>query len=124
MATIIIAEDEKIVAKDIENKLQKLGYEISAVVSTGKAVLERVSESVPDLVLMDIKLEGDMDGIEAARKLRDGYDIPVIYLTAYADKLTLGRIAETQPYGYVLKPFSIKELKHRIEIALSKSAER
>lgn len=97
MATKIIAEDEKIVAKDIENKLQKLGYEISAVVSTGKYVLEKVSESVPDLVPMDIKLEGEMDGIEAARKLRDAYDIPVVYLTAYADKLTLGRTTKTQP---------------------------
>lgn len=97
MATKIIAEDEKIVAKDIENKLQKLGYEISAVVSTGKDVLEKVSESVPDLVLMDIKLGGEMDGIEAARKLRDAYDIPVVYLTAYADKLTLGRTTKTQP---------------------------
>ena len=97
MATKIIAEDEKIVAKDIENKLQKLGYEISAVVSTGKYVLEKVSESVPDLVPMDIKLEGEMDGIEVARKLRDAYDIPVVYLTAYADKLTLGRTTKTQP---------------------------
>ena len=123
MATIIIAEDEKIVAKDIENKLKKLGYRISAVVSTGKDVLTKVSESAPDLVLMDIKLDGEMDGIEAAQKLKEGYGIPVVYLTAYADNLTLSRIMETEPSGYVLKPFSLKELSHSIEVALGESAQ-
>lgn len=119
MATIIIAEDEKIVAKDIENKLKKSGYEILGVVSSGIELLNKVSQSAPDLVLMDIKLDGDMDGIEAAQKLRDAYGIPVVYLTAYADKLTLARIQETDPGGYVLKPFKLSELRKSIESALS-----
>ena len=119
MATIIIAEDEKIVAKDIENKLKKSGYDVLGVVSTGKELLNKVSESAPDLVLMDIKLDGEMDGIETAIKLRDGYGVPVVYLTAYADKLTLTRINETKPGGYVLKPFKLTELRKSIEVALS-----
>ena len=118
MATIIIAEDEKIVAKDIENKLKNSGYDILGVVSTGKELLNKVSESAPDLVLMDIKLDGEMDGIETAMKLRDGYGVPVVYLTAYADKLTLKRIDETEPGGYVLNPFKLTELRESIEIAL------
>ena len=85
MAKIIIAEDEKIVAKYIANKLKKSGYEILGIVSTGQDLLKEVSDQVPDLVLMDIKLDGDMDGIETAQKLKRNYSVPVVFLTAYAD---------------------------------------
>lgn len=122
MARIIIAEDEKIVAKDIENKLKKSGYDVIGVVSTGKDLLDKVSAEPPDLVLMDIKLDGDMDGIETAAKLKDGYGVPVIYLTAYADKITLNRINETKPGGYVLKPFKLSDLRESIETALNRSS--
>lgn len=122
MTKIIIAEDEKIVAKDIENKLKKSGYDVLGVASTGKDLLDKVSESLPDLVLMDIKLDGDMDGIETAAKLKDGYEVPVVYLTAYADKMTLKRIDETKPGGYVLKPFKLSELRQSIEAALQNSS--
>lgn len=122
MIKIIIAEDEKIVAKDIENKLKKSGYDVIGVVSTGRDLLDKVSESPPDLVLMDIKLDGDMDGIETAQKLKDSYGLPVVYLTAYADKITLERINETNPGGYVLKPFKLSELRHSIEDAILKSS--
>lgn len=118
MTKIIIAEDEKIVAKDIENKLKKSGYEVLGVVSTGKDLLDKVSESVPDLVLMDVKLDGDMDGIETATKLKKGFGVPVVYLTAYADKITLSRINETEPGGYVLKPFKLADLRKSIEEAV------
>ena len=122
MTRIIIAEDENIVAKDIENKLKKSGYDVLCVVSTGKDLLDKVSESPPDLVLMDIKLDGDMDGIETAAKLKDGFGIPVVYLTAYADKITLRRREETKPGGYVLKPFKLSDLRESIESALLKGA--
>lgn len=122
MRKIIIAEDEKIVAKDIENKLKKSGYDVIGVVSTGKDLLDKVSESPPDLVLMDIKLDGDMDGIETAQKLKDGYGLPVVYLTAYADKITLNRINDTKPGGYVLKPFKLSDLRQSIEAAILKSS--
>lgn len=122
MRKIIIAEDEKIVAKDIENKLKKSGYDVIGVVSTGKDLLDKVSESLPDLVLMDIKLDGDMDGIETAQKLKDGYGLPIVYLTAYADKITLNRINDTKPGGYVLKPFKLSDLRQIIEAAILKSS--
>ena len=122
MTRIIIAEDEKIVAKDIENKLKKSGYDVVAVVSTGKDLLDKVYEYKPDLVLMDIKLDGEMDGIETAAKLKNCYELPVVYLTAYADKITLKRIDETKPGGYVLKPFKLSDLRESIEAALLKSS--
>ncbi len=119
-AEILVVEDESIVAKDIQNTLEKLGYAVSAVVYSGEEAIERVVETHCDLVLMDIVLRGDMDGVEAAERIRARFNIPVVYLTAYADSETLQRAKISQPYGYILKPFEERELHVTIESALYK----
>jgi PAS domain S-box-containing protein len=115
---ILVAEDEAIVAKNIETRLNRTGYVVSAVALSGEEAVQQASETRPDLVLMDIKLAGEMDGIEAAEQIRARFGIPVVYLTAYADKETLQRAKMTEPFGYVLKPFKAEELCSAIEVAL------
>ena len=119
-AHLLIVEDERIVAKDIEYSLKTLGYKVTGIASTGENALQKAKENRPDLVLMDIRLKGGMDGIEAAEKLREDFSIPVVYLTAYADEGTLERAKVTGPFGYILKPFNEKELCSTIEMALYK----
>ena len=118
---ILVVEDESLVARDIQNMLRSLGYEVTDIVASGEMALQKASESVPDLVLMDIVLKGDIDGIAAAEKLWEEYGIPVIYLTAYADDTTFERAKLTKPFGYLLKPFEERELQTTIEMALYKS---
>lgn len=117
-ARVLITEDELVVALDLERRLTKLGYEICAVVSTGERAVEKVGLLRPDLVLMDICLPGELDGIQAAAKIREAYAIPVIYLTANADDTTLRRAAATHPGSYLLKPFRERELQICIDLAL------
>jgi len=117
---IMIVEDEQLIARDIKSRLQQSGYSVVGIVSSGKDAIQKASEAKPDLVLMDIVLKGNMDGIEAAKKIRDRFDIPIIYLTAHADQSKLERAKMTEPVGYVLKPFQHKDLRFSIEIALSK----
>jgi len=117
---ILVVEDEAIVAKGIQNMLKSLGYAVSAIASSGKDAIKKAVEKRPDLVLMDIVLEGGMDGIQAAEQIRTRFDIPVVYLTAYADESTVQRAKMTAPYGYLLKPFNERELHAAIEIALYK----
>ncbi|MCX5855026.1 MAG: response regulator [Deltaproteobacteria bacterium] len=117
---ILVVEDEKIVALDIARKLEKLGYSVNAMVSCGEAALESIQGDRPDLVLMDIELDGEMDGIQATAQIQSIYDIPVVYMTAYADEKTLGRAKVTGPFGYVLKPFETKDLQVAVELALYK----
>ncbi|MEO5356866.1 MAG: response regulator [Nitrospirae bacterium YQR-1] len=117
---ILVVEDESIVAMNICDRLKDLGYEVVDVVSTGADALRRADELDPDLVLMDIVLKGDMDGVETAEKIRSSFDIPVIFLTAYSDNDTLRRAKITEPYGYILKPFEQRELLIGIEIAVYK----
>jgi PAS domain S-box-containing protein len=119
-ARILVVEDERIVGKDIERRLKDLGYRVAGVVSTGEKTIEKVKESVPDLILMDIRLKGAMDGIETAEVIRNEFDIPVVYLTAYADEATLDRAKVTEPFGYILKPFNERDLHSTIEMALYK----
>lgn len=119
-ARILIVEDENIVAKDIHNTLQSLGYIVTATVATGEEAIQKAGETRPDLVLMDIMLKGYQDGVEAAQKILAMYNIPVIYLTAYSDDRTLQRAKITEPYGYVLKPFEERELHIAIDMALYK----
>jgi PAS domain S-box-containing protein len=120
MTKILIVEDERIVAQDIRQRLENMGYTVSAVVSSGKEALQKISSIQPDLTLMDVVLKGNMDGIEVAEKIHDQADIPVVYLTAYADEKTLQRAKVTEPYGYILKPFEDRELRTTIEMALYK----
>jgi len=118
---IFIVEDEAIVANDIQETLKSLGYVVTGIARSGETAIEKVKETKPDLVLMDIHLAGEMDGVEAAGKIHVLYDIPIIYLTAYADKLLLDRAKITEPYGYILKPYDERELHSVIEMALYKS---
>lgn len=121
-ARILVVEDEGIVAMDIQNSLESLGYKGAEVASTGEEALERAGEITPDLVLMDIRLGGGMDGVETAMVMGESMDVPVVYLTAYTDEQTLEKAKMSQPFGYLVKPFSPKELQTTIEIALSKHA--
>lgn len=117
---IMIVEDENITALELRERLEEWGYTVPAVVSTGTQAIQKAAETMPDLVLMDIILKGDMDGVEAAEQIRARLDIPVIYVTAYADERTLQRAKITEPYGYILKPFEERELRIIIEMALYK----
>ena len=119
-AKILIVEDERIIAKYIQNTLRALGYDISAIVSSGEEAIKMAGEVRPDLVLMDIVLKGDMDGIEAAEQIRNLFDIPVVYLTAYANEKLFQRAKITEPFGYILKQFEERELQIAVEIALYK----
>ncbi len=117
---ILVVEDESIVAKDIKNSLENIGYEVPATVSSGDSALDEVDENKPDLVLMDIMLKGKMTGIECAEIIKKRHNIPVIFLTAYADDNTLEKAKITEPYGYIIKPFKEKELQTTIEMTLFK----
>ncbi|MBD1920224.1 response regulator [Microcoleus sp. FACHB-831] len=119
-ANILVVEDESIVAKDIQSRLRKFGYYVPAIASTGEEAINKVAENHPDLVLMDIRIKGDMDGVEAAKEIHERFNVPIIYLTAYADANTLARAKVTQPFGYILKPFKERELQTTIEITLSR----
>ncbi len=117
---ILVVEDERIVASDIEKRLKRLGYRVLATVASGEEAIEKAHDTEPDLVLMDIVLKGGMDGISAADKIHALFNIPVIYLTAYADPDTLARVKKSEPYGYLIKPFEERELIAAIEIALER----
>lgn len=117
---ILIVEDESIVAADLKHTLIKLNYQVAAVLRTGEEALQKISEEIPDLVLMDIMLSGKLTGIDTVQKMKENYDIPVIYLTAYADETTIQNAKLTEPYGYLLKPFDERTLHFSIEMALYK----
>ena len=117
---ILVVEDESIVAMDIKHRLELMDYIVPAVVSSGERAVEEAGKHRPDLILMDIVLKGDIDGIEAYEQIKEVYDIPVVYLTAYSDEKTLNRAKTTTPYGYIIKPFEDRELKCAIEVALYK----
>ena len=117
-ASILVVEDERIVALDLEDRLAQLGYTVVANVGSGQRAVEAALARRPDLVLMDIKLAGEMDGIEAARRIRERLDVPIVYMTAFGDEATLARAQITEPYGYIVKPFHERELRVTIEVAL------
>ncbi|MBW0432415.1 histidine kinase dimerization/phosphoacceptor domain -containing protein [Leptospira yasudae] len=118
---ILVVEDEIIVAVNLGQKLKKLGYELVGITSSGEEAIQKAEENHPDLVLMDINIEGNLDGIETAEVLRNRFHTPVIYLTAYADENTLDRAKKTQPLGYIVKPFESDQLRSSIEVALYKN---
>ncbi len=117
---ILIVEDERITAEDLAEVLKDLGYQVSAVVSSGEEAIRDAEKNRPDLVLMDIRIKGEMDGTEAARILRERFDVPVVYLTAHADRDTLDRAKHSRPLGYIVKPFHEAELHASVEMALYK----
>ncbi len=115
---VLVVEDESIVALDIQSRLMKLGYLVPVIATSGLEAIDKATETQPDLVLMDIKLKGELDGIETVRQFQSKFDLPVVYLTAYADEATLQRAKITAPAGYLLKPFVERELQTTIEMAL------
>lgn len=115
---ILVVEDEVIVAEDIAGRLKKLGYAVAGTVSSGEEAIQKAAETQPDLVLMDIVLKGEMDGVTASEQIRNNTDIPTVFLTAYADEKTLQRAKLTDPFGYIVKPFQQNDLRVAIEIAV------
>ncbi|MBW4421392.1 MAG: response regulator [Myxacorys californica WJT36-NPBG1] len=120
LSTVLIVEDESIIALDIQISLQTAGYEVAAIATSATEALEAVATLNPDIVLMDIRIRGDRDGVETAEQIRAEFQVPVVYLTAHADENTLRRAKISEPFGYILKPFEDRELITTIEIALSR----
>jgi len=115
---ILIVEDEPIIASDIEMTLEDLGYEVTAVVDNAPDALQSLAKNTPDLVLLDINIEGDSDGIMLAEDINKSFTIPLVFLTSNADKVTINRVKRTNPAGFIVKPFSEQDLRSNIEIAL------
>jgi CheY-like chemotaxis protein len=110
-ARVLVVEDDRVVARDIQHQLTRIGHTVVGVTPLGEDAVRLALESHPDLVLMDIRLEGDLDGVDAAQQIRDRGQVPVVFLTAYADDETLRRARVTDPFGYLLKPFEDSQLR-------------
>jgi len=117
---ILVVEDEFITGADIQNSLQEMGYDVPVVVDTGEDAIKMTGEMMPDIVLVDITLKGEMDGIEAAGQIRERYGIPVVYLTAHSDDATMEKAISTEPFGYLIKPLEERTLAATIRMALYK----
>ena len=118
--SVLIVEDESIVAKDIQFSLKKLGYNVLGIEKTGEDAIKSAKLKKPDIIIMDIMLKGEITGIEASEKIREENNIPIIFLTAYADESTLARAKITEPYAYIIKPYKEIDLHTSIEMALYK----
>jgi CheY-like chemotaxis protein len=118
-AYILIVEDERLVAKDLERRLTRMSYTVVAIAATGPEAIRYALEYRPDLVLMDIRLQGEMDGITAAAFIRTHLNIPVVYLSAYVDEVTLERARGTSPAGFLHKPFNEYDLRQTLHQVLS-----
>jgi signal transduction histidine kinase len=121
---ILIVEDERITSDHIRRLLRRLGYEIAGIASNGREALDRMKHERPDLMLVDVGLPGNYDGVQVARRARDDYEVPVVFLTAFSDPDTINRARESEPYGFIVKPFVEEELQATIEIALQQDTER
>ncbi len=116
----MVVEDEGIVSIDIRNMLQKAGYSVAAVAFHGEEAVTKAEQSSPDLILMDIGLRGEIDGIEAAKRIRDRFKIPVVFLTGFADDVTVAKAKEVDPSGFIIKPINEEELNQILEDILKK----
>lgn len=121
-ARILVVEDEALTALEIQRHLEDMGHEVPSIVASGEEAIQKSKEINPDLVLMDIQLQGKMDGIDAATSIKDSLHVPVVYLTAYSDKDTLARAKVSEPFGYLLKPLAEEALAAAVEISLYKAA--
>jgi CheY-like chemotaxis protein len=117
---ILLVEDDDVIAKVADWRLKNLGYSVCGRATTGAEAMELVVNAKPDLVLMDINIKGDVDGIETARMIKKGFNIPVVYVTSHSDGPTLERAKETHPDGFIVKPFDDKDLRVAIQLALKK----
>lgn len=117
---ILLVEDDDIIAKVADWRLKNLGYEMVGRATTGAEAMELVVKNKPDLVLMDINIQGEIDGIETAKMIKKGFSIPVVYVTSHSDGPTLDRARATQPDGFIVKPFEDNDLRIAIELALKK----
>jgi PAS domain S-box-containing protein len=119
---ILVVEDDAIIAMEIAERLKRMGYDVTDIVATGEEAIHRAFEKTPDLILMDIRLQGEIDGTEAARRITSQMDIPVIYLTAYSDRDTRESAHQIFSYGYIIKPFNDQQLLCAIDMAFSNHA--
>lgn len=119
-STVLIVEDEGVVAMEIQDRLESLGFDVAGIAASGSRAIKLAAQHRPNLVLMDIVLRGDMDGVEAAHQIQQKFKIPVVYLTAHSDQATLQRAKITTPFGYLIKPFEERDLHVAIEMALYK----
>lgn len=117
---VLIIEDEAIVAADLQDRLEQLGYEVIGTASNGPDALRLLSRDLPDIILSDIMIQGEMDGTQVALRVRELYQIPVIFLTAYSSESVVARAKAAGPFGYLLKPFEERELQITIDMALYK----
>jgi len=117
---ILIVEDEFIIAMDMKMKLEELGYQVIGIKNSGEQAIKKIQESKPHLILMDVLLKGEMDGIDATHEIWNRFKIPVLYITAHSDKITISRIEESPCQGFLNKPVNADELKTGIERALIK----
>ena len=121
-ARIMVVEDEAVISMEIQDRLTKMGHSICGTAASGEEAVSIATAKRPDLILMDVQLRGEVDGVQTAKQIRDLIEIPIIYLTAFADDRTVERAKLTQPFGYLIKPFSEKELYAAIEMALYKNS--
>lgn len=117
---VLIVEDEIIIAEDIASYLETLGYNVIGTVDNGTEALQKIKTLIPDLILLDININGPIDGVQVAAIIKQDYKIPFVFLTAFTDKETIDRVKQTDPYGYIVKPFEEKDLAVTIELALYK----
>jgi DNA-binding LytR/AlgR family response regulator len=120
---ILVVEDEMIIAAKISMQLTSLGYEVTGILPRGEQAIQQLKENMPDIILLDINLKGEIDGIETARKVQLLADIPIIYLTANSDEATFNRAKPTRPYAFISKPFKQLDLQRAIELTISRMAE-
>jgi len=120
---ILIVEDEMIIAANTALQLRNLGYEVSGIVARGEEALIHIEENLPDIVLLDIQLKGDLDGIETAHRMQEQFDIPIIYLTSNVDDANFERAKKTNPYAFISKPFKKLDLQHAIELTTNRIVE-
>src|SRR6266478_1119851 len=120
----LIVEDEILIAEELKERLSRLGFSIIAAVDTADEGIAIATREHPDLVLMDIRLKGEKDGVQAAREIREQVDVPIVYLTAHSDRLTVERVKATEYDGFLLKPFQSRELQSTIEVAMQRRASR
>ncbi len=120
----MIVEDEWIIANDIKNSLVDFGYRIAAMAVTGEEAIDLVEKEQPDIILMDIILRGEMNGVQAAEKIREQHDIPIIYLTAYDNQFLVDKAKQTDHSGYLIKPYKDNELHIAIDMALHRFAQK